>query len=165
MNKVKKSAVPPAVVVLTLVCALLLNIAHYPDWVKYAKPDWVLLVLFYWCLALPDRVGVGWGWCSGLVLDVLYYSILGQHALAKAFVAAAAILFYRRLRLYHLWQQCVVVFIVAGMDVGITIWIYYLADKSTVHLAYWQSAFTSALLWPVVYNTLRLLRHQVTISG
>ena len=148
------------VVVWTLVVALFLDMIPYPQWMVYAQPDWVLLVLFYWCLAIPDRVGVGTGWITGLVLDILNYSILGQHAVAKAMVALAGVSAHRRLRLYDLWQQCVVVFIIASLDIGIVTWIYHLTLSEPIKLVYWQSALTSCLIWPVVYNLLRLLRHR-----
>ena len=45
------------VIVLTFVIALLLTVIPLPDWARYLRPDWVGLVLIYWCMALPDRVG------------------------------------------------------------------------------------------------------------
>lgn len=143
-----------------MILAYILNLITYPEWMKFAKPDWVMLVLFYWCLALPDRIGVGWGWCAGLLMDILYYTILGQHAIGKSFVALVAVSTHRRLRLYDLWQQCIVVFFVASIDIGITVWIANLVSGAVITIHYWQSALTSALLWPVIYNLLRLLRHK-----
>jgi len=152
------------VILITFVLAMFLNSLPYPEWMKYAKPDWVMLVLFYWCLAVPNRIGVGFGWLSGLAMDILYYSLLGQHAIGKAFVALVAVSSHRRLRLYDLWQQCIVVFIVASIDIGITVWIYHLTEDTEVRLEFWLSALTSCLIWPVVYNLLRLLRHRSEIS-
>jgi rod shape-determining protein MreD len=39
-----------------------------PDWAASARPEWVVLVLIYWILALPERVGVAAGWLVGLSL-------------------------------------------------------------------------------------------------
>ena len=147
----------------TFVIALILNLVSYPEWMKYAKPDWVLLVLFYWCLAMPQKVGVGYGWLVGLMMDVLYYAILGQYAIAKAFVAFIASSAHQRLRLYDLWQQCFVIFIVASFDIAITVWIFHLTSGIEISILYWQSALISSLLWPVIYNLLRVLRHRTGI--
>ena len=160
MARSNNSTSPVLAIVITLTIACILNLLRYPEWMEFAKPDWVLLVLFYWSLALPQRVGVGWGWCMGLILDILYYSILGQHAIAKAFVALIAVSAHRRLRLYDLWQQCIIVFMVASVDIGITVWVAQIISGSTVTIHYWQSALTSALLWPVIYILLRQLRHK-----
>ncbi len=152
------------IILLTFVIALLLNMLPYPLWMRYAKPDWVLLVLFYWCLAMPHRVGIGCGWLSGMVMDVLYYSLLGQHAIGKAFVALIAISTHQRLRLHNLWQQCILLFIVASIDIGFTVWIYHISASTEIRLVFWQSALASCLIWPLVYNLLRLLRHRTGIS-
>ena len=160
-GKFEKSSL--GAIVLTFVIALILNLIEYPQWMAYAKPDWVLLVLFYWCLALPNRIGVGFGWFAGLLLDIFYYSVLGQHAIAKAFVALVAVSSHRRLRLYVLWQQCFIVFLVASVDVAITIWIFSFTSGLEISIKYWQSAFTTCLLWPLVYNALRRLRHRTGI--
>ncbi len=162
MNKAKHKS-PFWVILITFVIALLLNMMSYPQWIEHAKPDWVLLVLFYWCLAMPHRIGVGYGWLSGIVMDVLYYSLLGQHAIGKAFVALITVSTYRRVRLYNLWQQCVLVFIIASIDIGFTVWVYHLTADTEIRLIFWQSALASGLVWPVVYNVLRLLRHRTGI--
>ena len=57
------------VILLTFIAALLLTVIPLPDWARYLRPDWVGLVLIYWCMALPDRVGVTTGWLMGLMVD------------------------------------------------------------------------------------------------
>ena len=148
----------------TLAVGLVLNLISYPQWMYHAKPDWVLLILFYWCLAVPHKVGVGVGWILGILLDILHYSLLGQHAIGKAFVALVAVVAHRRIRLYELWQQCIVIYIVASIDIGFTLWVAHLTSNVEIKLIYWQSALTTCLLWPLVYNILRLLRHRKGIS-
>ena len=97
-------------------------------------------------------------------MDVLYYSLLGQHAVGKAFVAMIGVVAHRRIRLYHLWQQCLVVLVVASIDLAITAWIFQLTTGSEIHLVYWQSALTSSLIWPFVYNILRLVRQRSSFN-
>jgi rod shape-determining protein MreD len=164
INRKHKSRSPFWMILSTFIIALLLNMFPYPDWMKYAKPDWVLLVLFYWCLAVPERVGVGCGWLVGLAMDVLYYSLMGQHAIGKTFVALIGVYAHRRLRLYELWQQCIVVFVVATIDIAFTVWIYNITAGVEVRIIYWQSALTTCLIWPVIYTLLRQLRHRSGIS-
>ncbi|MDA8023791.1 MAG: rod shape-determining protein MreD, partial [Gammaproteobacteria bacterium] len=48
-------------IIATTALAVFLNVLPYPEWVKFARPDWVTLALFYWCLAAPQRVGVVYG--------------------------------------------------------------------------------------------------------
>lgn len=144
----------------TLVLAVFLTTIPHPEWIKYARPDWVTLVLFYWCLAVPRWIGVGYGWLLGLLLDILQFTLFGQHAIGKALVAIVAVSFYRRLRLYHLWQQCLVIMVVTALDIGIVVWVHRLASGIEIRVEYWLAALTTTLLWPMVYLTLRKLRHR-----
>ena len=141
----------------TLLLALFLNVIPYPDWVAHARPDWVTLALFYWCLATPQWVGVGTGWTMGLLLDLVHFTLFGQHAIGKALIAASA---HPRLRLCHLWQQCVVVLVISALDIAGVMWVYHLTNGVEIHAYYWQSAVTTALLWPVAYAVLRALRRR-----
>ena len=151
---------PIGTIFFTFVIGFVLNLMVYPEWMKYAKPDWVLLILFYWCLAIPERIAVGTGWVMGIIMDVLNYTILGQHAIGKAFVAFIAVAAHRRIRLYEIWQQCIIVFIIASIDVGFTLWVSSLVSGTEVKLIYWQSSLMTALIWPLVYISLRVLRHK-----
>lgn len=141
----------------SLLLAVFLNIVPYPEWLAFARPDWVTLALFYWCLAAPQWVGVGSGWLLGLLLDLAHYTLFGQHAIGKALIAACA---HPRLALCPMWQQCVVLLVVASLDIGIVMWVYHLANGVEMRLHYWQSAVTTALLWPVAYPLLRHLRRR-----
>ena len=152
---------PYVLVVVTLIIGFALNLIPYFEWMKYAQPDWALLILFYWCLEIPHRIGVGCGWVTGLVVDILNYSLFGQHAVAKAFVALVAVTASRRIRSYDLWKQCIAVFFIASIDIGITLSIANLATDSEFRLIYWQSALMSALVWPFIYVVLRSLKRRV----
>ncbi len=160
MSRYRFGNSPYGFVLATLAVGLVLNLITWVEWMKYAKPDWVLLILLYWCLEIPDRIGVGCGWITGLMVDILNYSLFGQHALAKAFVAFFAVTVSGRIPGYDLWKQCVVVFFIASIDIGITVLIANLTSSTEVRLIYWQSALMSALIWPFVYVTLRLLRQR-----
>src|ERR1700692_5039153 len=69
------------------------------------KPDFLALVLLYWCIQEPRLIGVGIAWCVGLLMDVTDATVFGQHALAYAVLAYAAEYFRRRVLRFPLWQQ------------------------------------------------------------
>ena len=148
------------IIPVTLLLALFLTVIPAPDWMKFARPDWVTLALVYWCMATPQRVGVGTGWVMGALLDLLHYSLFGQHALGKVLIALVASSVHRRLRLYHIWQQCMLILVISSLDIAIVVWIHHLANGVEIRPVYWQAALTTALLWPVVYTVLRKLRHR-----
>src|SRR5512134_554230 len=87
--------VRPAFMALTLVLALLFNLLPWPDagWL----PDMLALVLAFWCVHQPRKVGIGIAWFLGLVMDAGSGALLGQHAFAYAVLAFAAIGLHRRI--------------------------------------------------------------------
>ena len=72
------------IIIFTLLVALMASIMPMPLSVDAFRPDWVLVVLLYWCLALPTKVNVITAWVMGFLLDVLLGSVLGLHAAAMA---------------------------------------------------------------------------------
>ncbi|MEM7196075.1 MAG: rod shape-determining protein MreD [Pseudomonadota bacterium] len=152
------------IIVSTFLVAFLLTVIPYPHWMQDAVPNWVTLVLFYWCLALPGRVGVGWGWLTGFVVDLIEHTLFGHHAIAKSLVAAVALAAHRRLRMYHLWQQCVVIFVVSVVELMLVYWIYNVVGGATFRFSILQSALATTLLWPFVYTLLRFIRQRNHIT-
>ena len=75
---------------LTLFVALFLNLL--PLGRITGVPDWVALVLAFWCVREPLKVGMATGFALGLISDVADASLMGQHALAYVLLAFAATL-------------------------------------------------------------------------
>ena len=64
-------------VLLSFLVAMMLTSLPLPESAIIYRPDWLILVLIYWCMALPERIGIFTGWLLGLTLDVMYGSLLG----------------------------------------------------------------------------------------
>ncbi|MBU1236438.1 MAG: rod shape-determining protein MreD [Gammaproteobacteria bacterium] len=87
----------------TLLAALFLNmvpLGRFP-----AMPDWVALVLLFWCIHQPLKVGMGAAFALGVLMDVADASIMGQHALAYVMLAFGASVLSRRILWFPLIQQ------------------------------------------------------------
>ncbi|HUM92196.1 MAG TPA: rod shape-determining protein MreD, partial [Candidatus Competibacter sp.] len=65
------------IIVLSFLIAFLLGGVPLPDSLERFRPDWVAMVLIYWNMALPHRVGIGIGWLVGLLMDVGRGGLLG----------------------------------------------------------------------------------------
>ena len=146
------------VIVLSFVVALLLTAMPLPQWLIHARPEWVALTLVYWCLALPQRVGVGAAWFLGLLLDVLRGAVLGQHALALSLVAFLALKLHRQIRVYPMWQQALSVMGFMTLYALLVLWISGFLEERTSHWRYWLPVVTSALIWPWLFVVLRDVR-------
>ncbi len=145
---------------LSLVIALLLTALPLPNWAQGWRPAWVAITLTYWCLAMPERVGVFLAFAVGLVLDVLQGSILGQHALGLATVGYLAVLYHQRIRVFPLVQQSLVVGSIVFLYLGGMNLIYNLLGSRHYGLDHLLGAVTSACLWPWAYVVLRDFRRK-----
>jgi rod shape-determining protein MreD len=152
------------VIVLSLLVALSLAILPLPDWAAAYRPEWVLLVLIYWCIALPQRVGMGLAWVTGLLLDALEGTLLGQHALAFTVVAYICLRGYRHLRVYPIWHQALAVLGLVGIAQLLMLWIRGLLGEAPQTWRYWLPSLTSMLLWPWVLIILRDLRRRFRVT-
>lgn len=152
------------VIVASFAVALLLSVLPLPGWLEPARPEWVALVLIYWCMAVPNRVGVGVAWLVGLLLDVLRGGLLGQHALSLAIVAYITLQLYQRLRVFPPWQQAVSVVILVALHLLLQIWITGISGQTIEAWTFMVPALSSMLLWPVLFAGLRNLRRRFKIS-
>ena len=69
-------------ILVSFLVAMMLTSLPLPETAIIYRPDWLILVLIYWCMAIPERIGIFTGWMLGLLLDVMYGSLLGQNAMA-----------------------------------------------------------------------------------
>ena len=137
-------------VLVTLLVAYILTAVPLPEWGSALRPAWVPLVLIYWVIAMPHRIGVVSGWFAGLFLDGLTGSALGQHALALAVVAYIAYVLHMRIRVFPMWQQCLTMLVLVGTYQLINILIIRAVHITPWTLWYWTSVLISALVWPWV---------------
>ncbi|MEX2163081.1 MAG: rod shape-determining protein MreD [Sulfuricaulis sp.] len=148
----------------TFSVALILTIMPFPVWAEPFRPDWVGLVLIYWCLAIPDRVSVGTGWLLGFLQDVLYGSLLGSNAIGKTLVAFLAVRLHLQLRMFPRWQQAVSVFGLLITNQLLVLWIRGAIGQAPETFSYWTPSIVGALLWPWLFIILRDLRRRSAIS-
>ncbi|MEH6591737.1 MAG: rod shape-determining protein MreD [Halioglobus sp.] len=152
------------VILLTFAAAYLLAIVALPQWLVLARPEWLALALIYWTIALPHRIGIATAVVLGIGLDVLEGAVFGQNALSLMVVALLSLVLYQRLRVFNVLQQSGTVFILIGVNQLICQWLQNLQGNGSPTIAFLLPAFTSALLWPVVFQILRGLRRHYRVS-
>lgn len=152
------------IIAATLAIAILFSVIPLPDWARWARPEWVAMVLIYWIIALPHRVGIGAAFATGLMLDVVEGSPLGENAFALAIVAYLALSLYQRMRMYAFWQQSGIVFVLIGLNQLLCHWVQTLTTKVAPTMLFLLPAFVSALLWPTAMLLLRKIRRQFAVT-
>lgn len=146
------------VIVVSFLAAGWLALVPLHQGLVWWRPEWIVVVLVYWVIALPQRVGLVTALVLGLLLDVVEGAVLGQNMLALAVVAYIAGLLYQRLRLFNLLQQSLIVFVLVGINQLLCQWIQNLSGTGAPSAAFLLPAVTSALLWPPLLTLLRQMR-------
>jgi rod shape-determining protein MreD len=148
----------------TFFLAFVLAVTPYPAWLVWARPEWLALVVVYWAIALPHRVGILTALSLGVLLDVLEGSVMGQNALSLGLVALLSQVLYQRMRVTSVWQQSSMVFLLVGINQLACQWVQNLQGVAASSLLFLLPAFTSALMWPAVLHVLRALRRYYEVS-
>lgn len=143
-----------SIIIISIVMAVLLMLIPLPDSLRVFRPEWVVLTLIYWTMAVPQRIGVGYAWTVGLLMDVILGSTFGVMAFAYAVVIYVILVFHLQLRQYPIWQQAISVFLLILLLQLVLI----ITTMHTANWYFWLPAMISMLLWPVIYALLRGVR-------
>ena len=152
------------IIVISICFAMILAIFPLPETLQPYRLQWVPLVLIYWCMAIPERVGVGIGFVCGIFLDILTGTLLGQHALSLSLIAFITLQFHRRVRVFPLWQQSIFVMVLLFLDRLLLMWVDGAIGASEKTFGYWVAPLVGGILWPWLYVILRDLRRRFKVS-
>ncbi|WGE42747.1 rod shape-determining protein MreD [Actinobacillus equuli] len=141
--------------------AFVLEIMPWPIGFQGLRPNWLVLVLIYWALALPNKVSVGTAFVAGIVWDLVLGSILGIHALVLSIAIYFVAKYHLILRNLSLWLQAILVMLYV---VAIRFLIYFV--ELVLHSAEFNSqevlgAIISGILWPWIFLLMRHIRRQL----
>jgi rod shape-determining protein MreD len=148
----------------SLVVALILMILPLPDWAQMYRPNWIALVLIYWSMALPNRVGLWFAFFSGIILDASFGTLLGQHALALVVVTFFNLNFYQRIRVLALAQQAIYVLALLLINQVVVAWVEGILGRPTPLSAYFVAPLVGMMIWPWVFVILRDIRRKALLS-
>ena len=127
------------------------------------RPEWVPMVLMYWVMALPYRVGIGSAWMAGIVLDVLEGSVLGLNALGLVVIAYITLILHQRLRMFSSAASRPG-FAMVGINLMLNHWLLILTGQKVASgLLFLMAALTSAIIWPSVFRLLRQIRRSFDV--
>ena len=132
----------------SLVAALVLNML--PLGRMPGMPDILALVLVFWSVHQPLRVGIGAAFVFGLAMDVHQTALLGQHALAYTALSFLAITIHRRLLWFSVPSQAVQVMPLFAVAHAIELAIRMLAGGIYPGVFILLVPVFEGLLWPVV---------------
>ncbi|MFT3818360.1 MAG: rod shape-determining protein MreD [Rubrivivax sp.] len=148
--------VNPFFIGFTLLVALAVNLL--PAGRHPAQPDLLAVVLVFWNVHQPRRVGVGAAFLFGLLMDVHQGSLLGQHALAYTLLSYVAISIHRRLTWFGLAEQALQILPVFAAAHLVALLVRMIAGDMFPGWGLLLAPLFESLLWPLA--TLLLLAPQ-----
>lgn len=131
----------------SLLAALALNLlplGRHP-----AMPDLLAVVLVFWNVHQPRRVGVGLAFLFGLMMDVHEGALLGQHALAYTLLSFVAITIHRRLTWFGLAEQALQILPVFAAAHGVSLLVRMLAGGMFPGWSLLLAPLLESAAWPL----------------
>ncbi len=141
----------PLFIWMSLLAALLLNfIASTSLGREVWMPDMMAVVLVFWVVHQPRRIGIGVAFIFGLFMDVQQSALLGQHALSYTVMCFGAVAMHRRLLWFSVPSQAIHVLPLFVVAHGLQIFVRLLGGAALPSSGLLLAPLLEALLWPIV---------------
>ena len=144
---------------------LLFAILPLPAGAAAARPFLLAMLMAYWSMEVPNKVGIGTAFVVGLFADLVTATLLGEHALRLVVLVFLVQRFRARLRFFPLWQQSLALGLLLGNDQVLLAIIHWLGGAA---LPAWNSVLSpllGMLLWPWMYVLLDMVRLRARERG
>lgn len=148
----------PLMLWVTLLGALALAVFPLPAAVEPFRPPFLTMAIIYWTMMWPRLCGLLTAFIAGLLLDVLYGSLLGQHALALVVVSFLTLRFHLQIRNFPLWQLTASATLLLAIDTFFVFWSDGIAGDPTGGPARWITVAAGTVAWVPVMALLDRLR-------
>jgi rod shape-determining protein MreD len=132
----------------SLICAFMLNLMPWGRWI--GAPDFVALVLVFWGIHQPRKVGIGIAFSMGLLMDVHDATLLGENALAYTLLSYLAIMIHRRVLWFPLVTQAMHVFPLLLMTQAIQVLVRFVVTARFPGWLQFIESVIAVALWPVI---------------
>ena len=142
----------------SIVLALLLSLLPLPVALGPLKPFWLGIVVIYWALEAPERMGLGRAFALGLVGDLLTGGLLGEQSLRLAALAFIVLRLRSRMRFFPMVQQSLAVAALLMNDRLVLLMLRAFAGEAHAGWSWWVSPLIGMLAWPWLFLGLDLLR-------
>lgn len=152
------------IIMFTLLLALIVSIIPMPLSIDAFRPDWVLVVVVYWSIALPRRINVITAAVMGLLLDVLLGATLGIHSAAMAICVYIAVVNYQKIRNFSYLQQALIIGVLSALYHLLVFWVQRLLNDIAFLPSYLYPVITTMIVWPWAFLLLRKIRRRFQIK-
>lgn len=143
--------------------AFTLMLVQVPDWLSPFWPDWIALIVVYWALISPGRIGPLVGFVLGTMLEVLFAKTFGVLSAGLATLAFLVNISHLQLRVISRWQQIFLVILLVATFKLINLWLEGMVDDARITALDWSSLVGDLMIWPFINIVLDELRRAFKI--
>ena len=136
-----------AFIAFTILVAFVLNIMPWGR--MYGVPDFLAIVLVFWNIHQPRKVGIGIAFLVGLLMDVHASALLGERALAYSLLSYGAMSMHRRVPWYRLGGQMLHVLPLVLLAQLVVVAVRMAVGGPFPGVGYFLQSLSSTLLWPL----------------
>ena len=146
---------------LSILAAVLLSFIPSNGW---PLPDFIVLVLIFWAIREPQHISLGTAFFLGLIADIAYNGLFGQHSIAYVLTVFLCNSLSRKILWFHFAPQSVFVFFLLVFSLLLRSLTYVAMGGSFPPSSYFLSCLVGALMWPPL-NFFLLIPQQRTQRG
>jgi rod shape-determining protein MreD len=155
-----RNPVTVGLIAVSLIAGLCLNLLPWQGTALLARPDFLLLVLIYWCIEEPRRVGATTAFFLGLLMDIAESSLTGQNALTYSLSAYLALTFRLRILGFSSLAQALHIFPILLLGQGLFLLQQLILDTPLPGSTYLLRSVLGMALWPMLSWILELPRRR-----
>ena len=136
--------------IISILIGLILTIIPFPNPIMIFEPNWILLILIFWAISMPNQYGLIYAWLVGLILDVSNGAILGQNALAFSISIYFIIRFHLILRQFPSIQLMFTIGLFISIYQFILFWSNGVVGIVSEIIIYLGPIIGSIIFWPLI---------------
>jgi len=153
------------IIYLSFFLVLVLYVFPLPMVVNSLRPSWLVLIVFYWVLALPDKIGAMHACFLGLLVDILLGSTLGVHALLLSLISYFVTRNYQKIRNASVLKRTLTLGVLVLANHVLLYWAVSFTKPIVLHgYSYYFPVLTSMLVWPWFFLLMRFVRRKFKVK-
>jgi len=145
---------------LSIALAFFIMIIPMSEFLSALRPFLLALVMMFWILETPGKMGLGRAFLIGLLLDIVSFSMLGEHAFRLLLMAGIVHQVRNQFRFYPIWQQSLAILAILYLDQFMLAVIRLFQGLQQQPIEAWLSPLLAFLIWPWLYMFLDNLHLQ-----
>ncbi len=142
----------------TILLSIILIVIPLPDVLDQYRLPWLKMTVIFFSIFNISLIGIISVWFSGLILDIMSGSLMGENALILAVLSYLSYRFRFQIRIYPMWQIMIVVLMLLSLGEFIALWIHGVSGTMFFNIYDWINVGIAVLVWPIFMRVLEKMQ-------